>query len=308
MAISTFLYGGLCNITPKAMIEIFGGTGNQGNPYGTPDARSIAKFANRVPDILLYSNSFSLQTNLANTGWNAYIGRISGYFVPPSNGLYRFYTSSDDGSLFFMNTNEVNSSYPEGKVQLTQLTANSTPYQYNFSAVSNVFLKGGQRYYMEYLWREGGGGDGANVMVKAQNDVNLPSAEQIIPAEYLELPVGPITLDTPPPATVSVVANTTGLTLTAGGITGALPWFIQWKQSTDGVNFTDITGATNSVYVHPNPITANITFRLTISNLFSSVTYDTQVTPQADTIPPSVVQVLGWSSDSVRIVFSERWI
>ncbi|HON08872.1 MAG TPA: Ig-like domain-containing protein, partial [Verrucomicrobiota bacterium] len=289
----------------KAMVELFGGMGNQSNPYGSPDFRSITKFANRVPDVLLYSNSFTLQASLADTGWNYYVGRLSGYFVAPSNGLYRFYTSSDDGSLFYMNTNDVNSTYPEGKVQLTQLTGYTSPYGYNSGVVSNVFLKAGQRYYMELIWREGTGGDGAKVAVKSQNDTTLPTSDQIIPPDFLELPVGPITVATPPPSTINVPTKMTGLTLSAEGITGALPWSIQWKRSVNGTTYSDIAGATNSVYVYSQAISAKMYFRLTISNLFSSVSYDTVVTPVADTVAPSVAQVIGWSANQIRIVFSE---
>ncbi|MGC8744821.1 MAG: PA14 domain-containing protein, partial [Verrucomicrobiia bacterium] len=296
----------------KAMVEIFGGMGNTGNPYTSPDLRSIAKFASDIPDMLIYSNWFALQTNLADTGWNYYVGRLVSYFVPPTNGYYRFYTRSDDGSLLFINTNDVNSTYPEGKVQLTQLTAYTGTYGYNSGAVSNVFLKAGQRYYMEYFWRDGSGGDGGTVALKPQGDVNLPAAGDIIPPEFLELPVGPITLQTPPPATLNVQTNTSSVTLTAGGISGALPWRIQWWRSTDNGNtFTAITGATNSSYTLPNPVTSsdngNI-YRLTISNLFSSVTYNTQIIVGQDTVPPTVKQVLGWNDGAtnvVRILFSE---
>ncbi|MGC8830009.1 MAG: PA14 domain-containing protein, partial [Verrucomicrobiia bacterium] len=293
----------------KAMLEFYGGMGNQGNPYGAPDLRSITKFMNATPDMLIYSNWFALQTNLADTGWNCYVGKLVAYFVPPSNGLYRFYTRSDDGSLLFINTNAVNSHYPEGKVQLTQLTGYTGTYGYNFGAVSNVYLVGGQRYYMEIIWREGSGGDGATVAVKPQGDVNLPAPGDIIPPEFLELPAGPITIETPPPATLTLKANSQGPTLTAGNITGALPWRIQWWKSTNGGNtYTAITGATNSSYTLPNPVTTadnGSIYRLTISNLFSSVTYDTQIVVEQDDLPPTVKQVLGWSSDKVRILFSE---
>ena len=293
----------------KAMVEIYGGMGNTGNPYASPDLRSIAKFASYMPDMLLYSNIFALQTNLADTGWNYYVGRLTAYFVPPSNGLYRFYTRSDDGSLFFMNTNSVNSTYPEGKVQLTQLTTYTTSYSYNSGAVSNIYLVAGQKYYMELLWRDGSGGDGATITVRSQGDVNLPSNESIIPPGFLELPVGPITLDNPPPATLNVPAGTTGITLTAGGISGALPWRIQWwyKPSGSGT-FTAITGATNSSYTIPNAITSadnGTVYRLTISNLFSSVTYDTTLNVLSDNVPPTVKQVVGLSSDKLWVAFSE---
>src|ERR1043166_9695248 len=87
---------------------------------------------------------------------------MNGYLIPPSNGLYRFFVASDDGSQLWLNTNSANSASPTGKV----LIASAASANLGYFSVGNpnttspwIALNAGQRYYVEGLWKEGAGGD-----------------------------------------------------------------------------------------------------------------------------------------------------
>ena len=121
-------------------------------------------------------------TNLGNTSLDNYSGRIISYFVPPASGNYKFYIRSDDSSVLYMNTNAVNSTDPAGKVRLGQLNAFTAAYTL---AGQNISLVAGQRYYMEGVWREGGGGDGMTIAVRSQADATVPPVTEVILGDML---------------------------------------------------------------------------------------------------------------------------
>ncbi|MCX6902917.1 MAG: PA14 domain-containing protein, partial [Verrucomicrobia bacterium] len=88
-------------------------TNSAGYKNNTPD------YVNYLPEFWFYAD-FPDLTQMIN-----YNVRVSGYFVAPSNGYYRFYIRSDDASRLYMNTNGMN---PAGKIQIAQETGNSHAY------------------------------------------------------------------------------------------------------------------------------------------------------------------------------------
>jgi hypothetical protein len=109
-------------------------------------------------------------------GHNNFARRVSGYFKPPTTGLYTFYVTSDDDSILFVSTDET----PGNKRQVaSQGGWNSGGYRWDTAngggvasqTVSDTFtinsvlqnpggimLQAGHRYYMEQDMHQGGGG------------------------------------------------------------------------------------------------------------------------------------------------------
>ena len=151
-------------------------------------------FAGAAFDDVLYGNVgwatvvsnwtiFESRTNIADN----YTRRVSGFFIPPQTGDYVFFISSDDESRLFISTN---SDQPAAKVwvahqpswnparawvsgsnagqrrsdQFTPDGGVSYPY------AMGIRLVAGQRYYIEALHREGGGGDHLAVTYKLLAD------------------------------------------------------------------------------------------------------------------------------------------
>ena len=124
--------------------------------------------------------------------------RISGFFVPPANGLYTFFTDSDDDSDFFISTDAT----PDNKRLVAQdqvwsgvrnwLTAGggglasmkrsdqwspdggaTIPYQ------SGISLNGGQLYYMEQVHHNGAaGGTHATATFKLSSEPDPADGDQ----------------------------------------------------------------------------------------------------------------------------------
>ena len=136
------------------------------------------KYIAGVPDVIGYQKYFGAQPGtLGNTRLDNYLGRLQAHFVAPSNGLYRFWMGVDDVGQLYMNTNAVNSTDPAGMV-LLGTSANAFVSTASQSVAQNVPLLGGRKYYMMALWREGGGGDGIRVAVRAQANTATPRSEE----------------------------------------------------------------------------------------------------------------------------------
>jgi len=128
-----------------------------------------------------------------NTGNNDYVNnigrRVSGYFVPPSNGLYVFFLNSDDDSDLFLSTDDT----PANKRLIAQESGWSNPW--NWESVgggstisqkrsdqwspnggvtqpyaSGISLLGGKHYYMEQDYSQGGGGENLEATFKLTTD------------------------------------------------------------------------------------------------------------------------------------------
>ncbi|HMJ91586.1 MAG TPA: PA14 domain-containing protein, partial [Candidatus Acidoferrum sp.] len=123
------------------------------------DLTGQPKFLGNQPDLIWYTNQFGYGLYNSDSGLDNFGARISGYFVPTNTGYFRFYMRSDDQSQFFMNVNGANTEDPAGRNLLIYVTGANQGYTNVNSASQPVFLTSGQRYYMEALIKEGGGGD-----------------------------------------------------------------------------------------------------------------------------------------------------
>ena len=98
--------------------------------------------------------SFDSGNDFADT----YGSRIRAYVVPPTTGAYTFYIASDDEGQLRLSTDAT----PANATQIAN-AANATgrnTWNANVSQTSAAFtLTAGQRYYIETLQKEGGGGD-----------------------------------------------------------------------------------------------------------------------------------------------------
>ncbi len=114
--------------------------------------------------------------------WNDNYGdRFRGWFIAPMTGNYYFFIASDDGSELWLGTNALAAgrrriAYVSGWVNYQSWTS-----QANQKSAA-IALSAGQRYFLEALHSEGGGGDHCSV------GVQFPSGalERPITAQWLE--------------------------------------------------------------------------------------------------------------------------
>jgi len=84
--------------------------------------------------------------------------RVSGLITAPKDGEYTFYVCGDDSAELFLSTSEK----PEDKKRIASFKEYTDARQwdkYPEQASQPVTLKAGQKYYIETLHKEGGGGD-----------------------------------------------------------------------------------------------------------------------------------------------------
>ncbi len=93
------------------------------------------------------------------TDWSDNYGsRIRGYLHPPADATYTFYIASDDNSQLWLSTDDD----PSNKRMIAWVSdwTNSREWgKFASQKSSGIALKSGQKYYIEALQKEGGGGD-----------------------------------------------------------------------------------------------------------------------------------------------------
>jgi hypothetical protein len=178
-------------ITEKDFLNLPTGTGIAGmtNSLKFPD----------LPDAVYYPTLLEIHPNADTSttpggnplGLSEYGSQVAGYFYPPTTGLYVFYVCSDDPGSLYLSTD----SNPANKKLIAVETAWSNPRQYTTSSGgstlaskrsdqyvntnanawpgggTNIILTAGQPYYIEALFREGGGGDNLSVSINATNPI-----------------------------------------------------------------------------------------------------------------------------------------
>ena len=118
------------------------------------------------------------------TDWlDNYGTRLRGYITAPSSGAYTFWVASDDNSELWLSTND----QPANKVLIASVsswTSSREWTRYASQKSAAITLSAGQRYYVEVLQKEGGGGDNLAVgWAKPGESTSAPS--EVIPGSRL---------------------------------------------------------------------------------------------------------------------------
>jgi xyloglucan-specific exo-beta-1,4-glucanase len=108
---------------------------------------------------------------------------MRGYITATATGSYTFWIAGDDNSELWLSIND----NPENKVKIGWVSEWTDSRQWNkFSTQKSptVTLTEGQRYYVEALQKEGGGGDNLAVSwAKPGESTSAPS--EVIPGSVL---------------------------------------------------------------------------------------------------------------------------
>jgi len=252
-----------------------------------------------------YTKSYTNFEADVNTGMDYYGQRLRAFLVPPTNGNYTFWIASDDNSVLFVSTDEL-------EVHKTQIasvpgwTAYREWSKYPEQQSSAVVLEAGRRYYLEAVMQQGTGGD--NLSVRWQ----LPdySFEEPMPGSSTAgTRLIPCTgVDTQP----GIYQQTTNVTVVEGRnaymsvlVTNQSVVTYQW--SLNGVNLAGAS-AQKPVYAITNvSISSNgHLYPCGLTNsaggvLSSAITLNVL----RDTVPPAVVRALNVGTNSVQVVYSK---
>jgi len=193
---------------------------------GATDVASLLtsdKFINNAPDLTFYVREFSSRPVYGGGVLEQYGGRLSGWIKPTETADYNFFLRSDDLSQLYLSPDED----PAKKVMIAEVTACcgafhepnvDTPPPDTSAAIT---LVKDTRYYIEAVWKEGGGGDYADVAWRKVGDTFAAQALPFIQGNVLETLAPPNSLVAPTitftaPANNSSVDDTNApVTLTA---------------------------------------------------------------------------------------------
>lgn len=244
----------------------------------------------------------------ANDGDN-YGAYLRGWVEAPQTGNYTFWIASDDQSELWLSPD----TSPTNKVKIAYESGVSGPRQWDGATGKKsapIHLVRGQKYYLEVLHKEGGGGDHLAV------GWGLPDQALERPMSLLHvqryMPSNLAPLITQQPQNLSIPAHNTAIFSVAAN--AAPPPSYQWQQSIDGgVNFVSLpTQNLSYLELKGVPPTANGSlYRVVITNSMGSTTSAiASLTVTADTVSPTilsaaVVELPDCANSLVEVVFSE---
>ena len=234
----------------------------------------------------------------APTDWSENYGtRMSALLIPPTTGAYTFWIASDDQSALFLSTDET----PARRRLICSVAAWTAPREWTKEANQQstpIALASGQRYYIEALQKEGGGGDNLAVRWRLPNG----TVEEPIPGNRL------IAYGLNAPVITQQPVNTTVIEGKAATFTVKLQRYLgatfQWFR-----NGAPIPQATLATYAFgPVSISDSLsTFHCLITNPQGSTNSAVAtLTVQPDVTRPTIQSVGNYGDLTVvSVVFSE---
>jgi hypothetical protein len=270
------------------------------------------KYQAGTPDIAGFVSPFDSRAILPTDATENYGAVISGFFTPAESGNYTFFSRSDDASKLFLSSD----ANPANLAQIAEEAGCCNGFLEPPAAQTSeaIALTAGKPYYIQLIYKEGGGGDYGQVAVRKEGDPtasgNLTPIAGRFLSTYADPDVATVTVTTQP-ASITGAENTT-VSFTAAGTGTPAPIAYQWQRAAAGsATFTDIPGATGTTYTTPilNQAADNgAKFRAVISVPGKSIlTAEATLTVIIDSTPPTVAKASGGDNfKSVTVTFSEN--
>ncbi len=214
---------------------------------GSVDAQALLdspKYKNNAPDYTCLTNL--AEANAGDTCDNCG-EQLLGWFVPQVSGEHVFYLAADDGGRLFLGTD----ASPASKVLVAREPVWASRRQWTGEAAGGgrgtppanvsapINLVAGQRYYIEAVAKEGGGGDHLAVAVQAPGAAIPENGSTPIRSENLgiftSLAGSSLTINQQPANVNAVVNQTVTFTVQATGSSSLCGGAISYQWRRDGV-------------------------------------------------------------------------
>ncbi len=163
------------------------------------------KYLDDAADVIGYVTQFTSRLIFPDASHDNYGGTLTGWLVPVETADYEFFLRSDDASRLFLSTDD----NPANAVQIAEETSCCNAFLEAGApqTSSPISLKAGQRYWVQAIYKEGGGGDYVDVAWRKVGTVGDPKFLPYIPGNVLESYGPPGSLTAPTAAITSPVAG-----------------------------------------------------------------------------------------------------
>lgn len=255
--------------------------------------------------VAAYTKIYTNFETEANTGMNNYGQRLRTFVVPPTNGNYVLWISSDDNSQLFLSRDE----NPANMAVVASVNTWTNPREWTKEPNQQSApqpLVAGRRYYVEARMQQGGGGD--NLAVRWQ----LPNGsfeEPLTAVSAAGTRLVPCTSGIFGPGIFSQPSNTSVVEGQNAAfsllVTNQCPMGYQWYVG----GSTPLAGATSAAWVVSNvsiAVNNGSIYSCVVSNSLGSVISAlATLTVLRDTNPPTVTRIFNAGTGSVQVVFSK---
>ncbi len=269
-----------------------------------------AKFNDLLPERTGYATNFNINsTNTLGFAADNFGARISGFFVPPTNGSYTFHLRSDDASQLLLNTNSLDSDDPQGLTVLAKEDSccksygDATAGGPRFGTVSNMVA--GQRYYMEGLLKDGSANDYLMVNVVAAGAAtpgNSTAMDRTFFETYAPAATGSLAFASSPVMPSVNSGSTAAFTGSATNEPSSLDGVVFYQWSTNGLTVPLANGGS---FITAPVTVANtaVQYRLIASIPGLSIT---SAVATVNLNPTAVADSLTTDSNVVLVVFAPK--
>lgn len=261
------------------------------------------------PDEVRYLTSFDTRDALPDNTLDNYGARIEGFITPLESGDYHFFLRSDDGAELYLSSDDTEANAQIIAEELDCCDAFQDPDTDDFATSLPITLEANSRYFIMVLYKEGTGGDFAQVAWRKSDDATPAGSLLPISGAYLST----LASDSDGHA-VSIIqepANATGIENDSVTFELALelspdsPVCVQWQKN--GINIPGAQG--NPVTLGPIALADNgakISAVVAVPGGFVQ-SAEANLTVTADTTAPELLSVNGVPSQpQVVLSFSER--
>ncbi|MDA1278105.1 MAG: PA14 domain-containing protein [Verrucomicrobia bacterium] len=249
-------------------LEVWTGIGGVAVTDLTGDARFPAS-----PDLVQTLSGFEAPTDVRDN----FGGRLTGFITPTETASYVFYMAADDGAELFLSTNDS----PANKSLIATEPTWNPARAWSSSdrrpgcpdACENVSapirLESGKRYFIELLFKEGGGGDNAGVAWVKEGQA--PPANGSAPIGGANVGIfadpnqGPPVITTSPSTQLADAGGSASFTVES---LGGTPFSYQWR-----FNGGDIAGGTQKTLAVSGASAAKVGgYSVVVSNSSGTIT------------------------------------
>ncbi|MBI3415341.1 MAG: immunoglobulin domain-containing protein [Verrucomicrobia bacterium] len=225
----------------------------------------------RYPDSPTFKSlatALDTRTVYADDSHENYGGRMTALLTPTDTANYDFFLRSDDASQLWLSTDDK----PANLAQIAEETGCCAAFQEPGdprTTAAPIKLTAGKSYYVQVLWKEGGGGDYAQVAWRKAGDTTAASLLSPIPGSFLSTQgdptAGPPVITKKPAGTEAAIGGSA--TFTVESTVGEDPKTYQWSHGGSA-----IAGATSASYTLNNVAISDLgLYTVTVSNGEGSV-------------------------------------